>query len=262
MSEPYEVAAETFVIPEGLPVPGVGQLPVNALVLRGEQPMLLDTLAIVHRDTFLKEAFALVDPGDVRWLFISHEDRDHTGAIMQVLEQCPTARLITTFLGLGKLGEEFSIPPERVYLLNDGDSLDIGDRTVTAIRPPLYDSSATRGLWDPKTGMYFAADCYGVVLPKVPQFSDEMPAGEYEDGFFWMNRANHIWFHDIEQAALNAAAQRIVQLGPKVVVSSHGPSARTNLTSYCEMITRVVDMDPVPMPSQAEFERLLAGGPS
>ena len=208
MSKAYEAAAETFVIPEALPVPGMGVLPANAAVIRGEQPMLLDTLAIIHRDTFLEEAFALVDPGDVRWLFISHEDRDHTGSIMQVLERCPKARLITTFLGLGKLGEEFAIPPERCYFLNDGDSLDIGDRTVTAIRPPLYDSSATRGLWDPKTSMYFSADCYGVVMPNVPQFADEMPAGEYEDGFFWMNRANHIWFHDIEQKRASSSAGR------------------------------------------------------
>ena len=167
---------------------------------------------------------------------------------------------ITTFLGLGKLGEEFAIPPERCYFLNDGDSLDIGDRTVTAIRPPLYDSSATRGLWDPKTSMYFAADCYGVVMPNVPQFADEMPAGEYEDGFFWMNRANHIWFHDVKQAAIDAAAERIVKLDPKVVVSGHGPSARKNLPNYCKMITRIGDMEPVQMPNQAEFEKMLAGG--
>ena len=257
MSSAYKVADETFVIPEAPPVPGMGVLPANAVVLRGEQPMLLDTLAIVHRETYLKEAFALVDPGDVRWLFISHEDRDHTGSIMQVLERCPNARLITTFLGLGKLGEEFAIPPERCYFLNDGDSLDIGDRTVTAIRPPLYDSSATRGLW---ASMYFAADCYGVVMPNVPQFADEMPAGEYEDGFFWMNRANHIWFHDVKQAAIDAAAERIVKLDPKVVVSGHGPSARKNLPNYCKMITRIGDMEPVQMPNQAEFEKMLAGG--
>src|SRR5437764_12914936 len=158
MLDPYEIAEETFVISDQLPVPGVGVLPVNAMVVRGRQPMLLDTLAIVQREGYLERAFSLVDPDDVRWLFLSHEDRDHTGSVMQVLERCPRARLITNFLGLGKLGEEFAIPLDRVQFLNDGESLDIGDRIVTALRPPLYDSSATRGLWDPKTGVYFASD--------------------------------------------------------------------------------------------------------
>ncbi len=259
MPRAYKVADETFVIPEGLPVPGLGTLPINAMIIRGKQPMILDTLAIVHRETFLKEAFALVDPKDVRWLFLSHEDRDHSGAIVQVLERCPNAKLITNYLGLGKLGEEFSIPPQRVYLLNDGDSLDIGDRTVTAVRPPLYDSSATRGLWDPKTGVYFGADCFGAVLENVPQYTDEVAAKTFEDGYFFMNRANHIWYEHLMQSAIDEAADRIVRLQPKIVVSGHGPTERKDPAGMVRMISRIGGMPPIQLPNQADFERMLAG---
>jgi flavorubredoxin len=258
MLQPYEVAKETFVIPHALPVPGVGQLPVNAMVIRGEQPMLIDTLASVHRDDFLQQAFALVDPDEVRWLFISHEDRDHSGSFAQVLERCPNAKVITNFLGLGKLLEEFEVPLERVYFLNDGESVDIGDRTVTAIRPPLYDSSATRGLWDPKTQVYFAADCFGAVQREPTQFSDELDASEYEDGFFWMNRANHVWFHEIRQEVLDADAQKITDLGAKVMVSGHGPTVRRDIDAVCKSITRIGDMEPIVLPNQEEFERMLS----
>lgn len=261
MLDPYQVADETFVIPAALPVPGVGQLPVNAMVIRGEQPMLLDTLASVHRDEFLERAFSLVDPGDVRWLFISHEDRDHSGSFKQVLDRCPNAKVITNFLGLGKLLEEFEVPVERVYFLNDGDSLDIGDRTVTAIRPPLYDSSATRGLWDPKTEVYFAADCFGAVQRDPVQFSDELPGSEYEDGFFWMNRANHVWFHSIRQEVLDSDAKRIADLGAKAIVSGHGPTVRADPEAVCTSITRIGDMEPIQFPDQAEFEQMVAAAP-
>jgi flavorubredoxin len=258
MAKPYQVADETFVIPADLPVPGIGKLPVNAMVIRGAEPMIIDTLAIVHRETFLEEAFALVDPADVRWLFISHEDRDHTGSIMQVLERCPNARLITTFLGLGKLGEEFSIPPERAYFLNDGESMTIGDRQVTAIRPPLYDSSATRGLWDPSTGIYFGADCFGVVTADVPEYTDEMTKDAFEEAFFFMNRVNHVWFHDVPKSAIEREANRIKVLGPRLIVSGHGPVERRDPIGMCDAISRVADMEPIPMPTQAEFERMLA----
>ena len=260
MSLAYKVADETFVIPEALPVPGVGKLPINAMVIRGQQPMIVDTLAIVHRETFLKEAFALVDPADVQWLFLSHEDRDHSGAIVQVLERCPNARLITNYLGLGKLGEEFSIDPHRVYLLNDGDTLDLGDRKVTAVRPPLYDSSATRGLWDPKTGVYFGADCFGAVLEDVPQFVDEMPAKTYEDGYFWMNRANHIWFEHLQQSWIDQSAKQIASLDLKAVVSGHGPTERKKPKPFVEMIRRIGGMKPIELPNQQAFEQMLAGG--
>ena len=257
----YQVAPDTFVIPGALPVPGVGQLPVNAMVIRGEQPMLVDTLATVLRDEFLEKAFDLVDPEDVRWLFISHEDRDHTGSFKVVMERCPNARLITNFLGLGKLLEEFAVPLERVHFLNDGESLDIGDRTITAIRPPLYDSSATRGFWDPKNDLFFSADCFGAVLDDPTQFSDDLPASEYEDGFFWMNRANHVWFHEIRQDVLDRDAQRIVDLHPKTIVSGHGPTIRNAPATLCSSITRIGDMEPIRFPNQAEFEEMLASAP-
>jgi flavorubredoxin len=259
--DPYRIADETYVIPASLPVPGVGELPVNAMVIRGEQPMLLDTLAIVQREAFLEQAFSLVEPEQVRWLFLSHEDRDHSGSVMQVLERCPNAVLVTNFLGLGKLGEEFAIPPERVLLLNDGETLDIGDREVTALRPPLYDSSATRGLWDPKTGVYFAADCFGVVVREAARYTDEIPAADHEDGFFWMNRANHIWFQHVSQDSIDEAAARIRRLDPALIVSGHGPTERRDPGRLCDWISRIGDMEPVPMPSQEEFERMLAGEP-
>lgn len=260
MAEPYQVAEETFVVPGALPVPGIGWLPVNAMVIRGAQPMIVDTLAIVQREEFLERVFSLLDPEDVRWLFLSHEDRDHSGSVMEVLERCPNAKLVTNFLGLGKLSEEFTIPPERVHMLNDGESLDIGDRTVTAIRPPLYDSSATRGLWDPATEVYFAADCFGAVVREPAQYTDDLAEPDLEDGYFWMNRANHIWFQHIRPEAIEAAAKRVADLGMHTLVSGHGPTERRDPERACRWITRIAGMDPVPMPDQAEFERMLAEG--
>lgn len=260
MSKSYQISDEAFVIREGLPVPGLGQLPVMSMVLRGEEPMLIDTLAGVHRETFLEEAFALVEPEDVKWLFISHEDRDHTGSIMQVLEKCPNCKLITNFLMLGKLGEEFTIDPHRVHLLNDGDQLDIGDRIVTGLRPPLYDSSASMGLWDPKTEIYFAADCFGVVAEECPEYTDQYSDSVFEDAFFFMNRANHIWFEHVREEALAAGAERIKSLGAKMIVSGHGPTERKNVDRMCDWIKRIHDMPPIELPSQEDFEQMLEDG--
>lgn len=236
---------------------GVGRLPINAMILRGAQPMILDTLAIVHRQTFLEEAFAIVEPKDVRWIFLSHEDRDHSGSIMQVLELCPNAKLVTNFLGLGKLAEEFHVDPRRVHILNHGDSLDIGDRVVTALRPPLYDSSATTGIWDPKSEIYYGADCFGVVTPEVPHYTDEMSEADFEDGFFFMNRANHIWFEHIRPDYIAAAAEQIKALGAKMLVSGHGPVERRSVHRMCDMIKRIGDMPPIQLSDHEQFEAML-----
>ena len=94
-------------------------------------------------------------------MWLTHPDRDHTGSLMQILEAAPQARLVTTFLGLGILSIDYPIPPDRVFLLNPGQALTVGDRSLHAFRPPLFDSPATTGLFDSRTGTCFSSDCFG-----------------------------------------------------------------------------------------------------
>jgi hypothetical protein len=77
-----------------------------------------------------------------------------------------------------------------------------------------------------------------------------------------MNRANHVWFHEIRQDVLDRDAQRIVDLNPKTIVSGHGPTIRNRPTMVCSSITRIGDMEPIQFPDQEEFEQMLAAAPS
>ena len=61
-------------------------MPVNSLVILGEEPIVVDTGAPVHREHWLEMVYGIVDPEDIRWVFLSHEDGDHTGALDQVLD--------------------------------------------------------------------------------------------------------------------------------------------------------------------------------
>ena len=50
-------------------------------------------------------------------------------------------------------------------------SLDIGDRTLTAFRPPLYDNPATVGCYDSHSGACFTSDCFGAPLASAKDAS-------------------------------------------------------------------------------------------
>jgi flavorubredoxin len=258
MQSPLRVADETFVLPTPFPIPGFGVFYINAMVIRGQEPILVETGAPVFRDEYLQTAFSLVDPQDVRWIFLSHDDRDHSGNIMQVLAACPNARLVTNFVGLGRMTEEFDLPPRRVYFVNDGESFNVGDRTLAAIRPPYYDSPATRGLWDASTGVYFAADAFGAVVQEEAEDVADVPADVYTEGFNWFNRANHPWHEVTDAAKVNAVVDRIRRLEPEVIVSVHGPTAHGRSDQLCAMLSEITNMDPLVLPTQAEFEHSLA----
>ena len=91
-------------------VPGLGHLPVNAFVLHASQPVVVDTgLSTADKD-FVTELAKVIDPADVRWIWLTHPDRDHTGGLWELLEAAPHARLVTTFLGVGVMSTQWEVP--------------------------------------------------------------------------------------------------------------------------------------------------------
>jgi len=133
-------------------VPGLGFLAVNAFVVHATEPVVVDTGLSLPGVGFLDALASVIDPADVRWIYLTHPDRDHTGGLFELLEAAPLAKVVTTFLSVGVMSTERPLPLDRLYLLNPGQSLDVGDRTLTAFRPPLFDSPSTTGFYDNRSG--------------------------------------------------------------------------------------------------------------
>ncbi|HZS15317.1 MAG TPA: MBL fold metallo-hydrolase [Candidatus Dormibacteraeota bacterium] len=260
MDKPLRIAEETYVLPFTFPVPGLGLLQVNPMVIRAEQPVLVDTGPPVFREQYLEAAFSLVDPKAVRWVFLSHDDRDHSGNLMQVLDLCPNARLATTFIGVGRMGEEWQLPLPRVVLVNDGESFDAGDRTLTAIRPPLFDAPGTRGLWDSTTGVYYSVDSFGAFIPAQCEQMADVPEDAYQRGFAIFNRINHPWHEVSDGDRLAAQVDRVRRLDARAIVSYHGPTAHHRSAQLCDALVATAAMEPMPLPTQADLEAMLAAG--
>jgi flavorubredoxin len=65
----------------------------------------------------------VIDPADLRWTWITHADMDHVGSVHQILDEAPNARVVTTFLTVGRMSVFRPLPMDRVYLLNPGQTL-------------------------------------------------------------------------------------------------------------------------------------------
>ncbi len=82
----------------------------------------------------------------LRWVWLTHDDADHTVNIEAVLELAPNAQLATPAFAALRMGSWWPDPLTRVYAIRPGDQLEVGDRTLTALQPPLYDNRYVHGL--------------------------------------------------------------------------------------------------------------------
>ena len=243
-------------------IPGLGHLPVNAFVLHAEQPLLVDTGMPAHRDEFLELLWAAVDPADLRYVWITHPDRDHTGSLMQVLEAAPQAQLVTTFMGYGIMSIEHNIPLDRLRLVNRGEQLHLGDRVLHGFRPPLYDSPVTTGFRDGLTGTVFTSDCFGAPLASADlALSDDVrdvAAADLVGAMQVWAVADSPWVHMVDRACYADGLRELGAAGMPLVLSTHLPPARGVGDRLLDAIAGAPDAALPPEPDQAALDAMLA----
>ncbi len=261
----YAATPEIDVIASEIPIPGFGLIPVNAFVFKGAEPMLVDTHAVVEADDFMTSLRSVIDPAELRWIWLSHTDFDHIGSLARLLDENPELRLITTFLGTGIMSTFAPLPMDRLYLLNPGEKLQVGDRTLAAFKPPTFDNPSTTGFLDESSGTLFSSDCFGALLQEVPQAAADLTPEELREGQMFWAAVDSPWIHKVDDAKLAKELDGIRSMQPEVILSSHLPVASGDLADpMLKSLAAVPATDVFVGPDQAALQQMLqemaAGG--
>jgi hypothetical protein len=259
MDSPYQASPDVHVLPTNLLLPGAGLvLPINAYVLLAEEPVLIDTGIGVDSDDFLDAVASIVDLDALRWVWLTHDDADHTGSIQRVLEAAPNARLVTHALSALRMATWWPVPLERVHAIRAGDRLPVGDRTLRAIPPPLFDNPMSIGLLDEATGSLFSVDSFGALLPEATEDAAEVPHEALAGGMMAWATMDSPWSHLVDRVRFGQVLDGVRSLRPQRIFSSHLPAASgTSLDRFLEVIESVPDAEPAVPPNQEQFAMML-----
>ena len=257
----YQAAPDVDVVTSTANVAGFGNLAINAFVIHAAEPVLVDTGAVRESDEFMTALASVIDPADLRWIWLTHTDFDHIGSLHRLLEQNEHHRVITRVLGVGIMGLADPLPMDRVYLVNPGQSVDVGDRTLTAVRPPAFDNPITAGLHDDRSGILFSSDCFGALLEdEVPERAEDVSADALRAGQTFWATVDSSWLHAVDRAAFASELDRVRALEPTMVLSSHLPAAQgSSLERLLGALADVPDAPAFVGPDQAALEQMLAG---
>jgi flavorubredoxin len=259
MVRTYRAAPDLDVITSEVPIPGFGLVPINAFVLHGAEPVLVDTGAVVHHDEFLAALRSVIDPHELRWIWLTHTDLDHIGTLHTLLTEHPQIRVVTTFLGVGIMSLYAPLPMDRVNLVNPGERLVLGDRTLLAFRPPAFDNPVTTGFHDDRTGALFSSDCFGALLDEVPTSASDLTPEQLRAGQVFWATVDSPWLHQVDRAGLARQLDEIRRAEPTYVLSSHLPAAPGSMVGdLIASLAAAPDAEPFVGPNQEALEQMLA----
>lgn len=258
----HRVNSDITVLNDHLPVPTIGFLPINAFVLHAEQPVVVDTGVMLPDRNFLDDLGSVIDPADVRWIWLTHPDRDHTGGLFDLLEAAPQARIVTTFLSVGIMSTDQPLPMDRLYLINPGQSLNVGDRTLTAFRPPLFDSPATIGFFDHKSRTCVSSDCFGAPMPSeelaTGNDARDLPADDLRAAQLLWATVDSPWVQVANQETFMRTVEPLREMGPEAIFSSHLPPLVGGIAASLDMLAAAPSASPWTGPDQRALEEMLA----
>jgi glyoxylase-like metal-dependent hydrolase (beta-lactamase superfamily II) len=252
------VAPDTISLSSYAPVGDLGMLPVNAFVIKAKQPVLVDTGLAALRQPFLEALSRSIDPGELRWIWLSHMDADHLGNLDDVIALAPQARVITNFLGMAKLAlRGFDVA--RVHLLEPGARIDAGDRELVPLKPAYYDAPETIGFFDARTRVLFSADAFGTLMQGPAPEAAAIAPQALADGMITWAAIDAPWLGMIDRGTFGRSLDAIERLDSAAIISGHLPVACGITRRLTGCLDRALTAGLIAGPDHAEIERLVGG---
>jgi len=153
----------------------------------------------------------------IDYVISHHAEQDHSGAIRQVVEKYPEAKVLCTEKAKGMLMDLLLIPEDRFRTVEDGETLNIGDKTLKFIKTPWVHWPETMVTYLEEDKILFSCDFFGSHIATTDLYvTDE--GRVYE--------AAKRYFAEIMMPFRKIIKDNLKKLEPydiKMIAPSHGP---------------------------------------
>ncbi|MBE0429836.1 MAG: FprA family A-type flavoprotein [Thermoleophilia bacterium] len=210
----------------------------NSYLVVGDKVALIDAVKTDAGATLLRNVSEIVDPARIDYVISNHSEPDHSGALAQVLEAAPDARLLASKEGVKRLGDMFPSQWE-IEAVGDGDRISLGNLSLHFINTPLLHWPETMMTWCPERGVLFSCDPYGAHIATTERFADEVGI----DYVLAYTRTYFAYLIAAYRSAMKKAASKTASLDIKMIAPSHGPIWRDGLKLLLEEYRRWIELE-------------------
>ena len=200
----------------------------NSYLVKGKEKIaLIETVKEPFYDEYVDKIKSLVNLEDIDYIIVDHTEPDHSGALPKLLREAANAEVIgsrtaITFLK-GQINRDF-----KFRIVNDGDSIDLGGKTLKFIMAPFLHWPDTMFTYLEEEKILFTCDAFGCHYTPKHLFND------LEDDF---REAYKLYFDSIIspfKPKVLEALEKIKDIPLDVIAVGHGPVLRKNIDKYLQ----------------------------
>jgi flavorubredoxin len=190
----------------------------NSYLIKGsERTALLDTVDQTKRevliDNLCKAGVAKVD-----YIIAHHAEQDHSGSLPDIVNLYPEAKVVTNPKCKGMLIDLIDIQDDRFIIVEDGESLSLGDKTLQFIYLPWVHWPETFATYLQEDRILFSCDFFGAHLATSSLFVDDEAI---------IHESAKRYYAEIMMPFRRQINKNLAKLEPleiEIIAPSHGPA--------------------------------------
>jgi len=189
----------------------------NSYLVKGQnKTAVIDTVNVGFEEEWTARIRQAANPEDVDYLVMNHAEPDHAGAIPYFMRLNGKATLLASGKGAHMAQVYFNVPEERIRVVGENDTIDLGGKTLRFVDAPWLHWPETMFTYVPENKALFPCDFFGSHTASVlcgGEDAEVIPAAKRYFGEIMMP------FRKQGEKAL----KKVEELDVAVIAPSHGP---------------------------------------
>lgn len=192
----------------------------NSYIVADSKVALIDTVEHGFEDEFLANINEALGDRGIDYLIVNHMEPDHSSLITDMLQRYPKMKIVGNAKTLPMLQGYYGTPAERVIVVKEGDSIDLGSCSLSFHMIPMVHWPETMVTWLAEENTVFSGDAFGTFGAVNEEVVDS--EGTFESFRDEMMRyySNIVGKYG---TPVQSALKKLSGLEVKRICSTHGP---------------------------------------
>lgn len=206
----------------------------NSYLLNTEKPTVIDTVDISFGREYVENLKSLIELENIRYIVINHTEPDHSGALGSLAAKAKNAIIVCSKLAVYELKEMYKLHNREFLVVGDGDTLDIGGKTLSFIETPYLHTEETMITYCKEDKILFPCDIFSTHVANYEYFNDMAKEDITADyiGYYKLIMHPH-------RRYVQNMIEKIRDLEVKVIAPSHGFIIRKDVQSFIDIYDKM-----------------------
>ena len=208
----------------------------NSYIVAYEKVALIDTVEQGFEDEFLGNVADAIGDRNIDYLVVNHMEPDHSSLTAYMLERYPDMKIVANAKTVPMLKGYYGVSEERVHVVGEGDTLDLGGTSLRFFMTPMVHWPETMVTWYETEGTLFSGDAFGTFGAVDESVVDQEDTfEEYRDEMirYYSNIVGKYG------TPVQTALKKLSGLDIRRICSTHGPVWEKNIGAVVSLYDRL-----------------------